>query len=188
MQACTSGQTGVSVAKHVPCEADSRLGKKQRMVAGESVGETGGGRGADDSVGKGVDAGAVLRFAPAGRGLRAEADPSLERWRDVPGVFEERIGEQRAPAELGGDRSVGEGLDCAGEEGGQRREGSLAVLVLGEIIVGLQALQPDSGLDGVLADGVIRMIVEGVEIPRDAVVRSDIRPGGGDGRRASDGG
>jgi len=65
VQACTSCQAGVSVAKHVPCEADTRLGKKQRMVAGQGIGETGGGRGADDSVGKGVDAGAVLRFAPA---------------------------------------------------------------------------------------------------------------------------
>jgi hypothetical protein len=44
-------------------------------------------------------------------------------------------------------RGVGEGLDGAGEEGGERGEGGLAVLVLREVVVGLQALQPDAGLD-----------------------------------------
>ena len=34
-----------------------------------------------------------------------------------------------------------------GEEGGERGEGGLAVLVLGEVVVGLQALEPDAGFD-----------------------------------------
>jgi hypothetical protein len=99
----------------------------------------------------------------------------------VPGVFEEEVGEEAAPAQLRGLRSVGEGLDGAGEEGAERGEAGLAVLVLREVVVGLQALEPDAALDGVLADGVIGVVVYGEEGAGDAVVGAYVRACSGDG-------
>ena len=100
---------------------------------------------------------------------------SLEPRCDVPGVFDKRIDEQRAPAEFGGLRRVGEGLDGACEKSAERGEGGLSVLVLSQVVVGLQPLHPYTGLNGVLAYGVVGMIVEGEEVARNAVVRTDIR-------------
>jgi hypothetical protein len=56
----------------------------------------------DHTVGEGVDACAILRLAPAGRGFAAEAGTDFDARREVEGVFEEGVGEECAPAELGG--------------------------------------------------------------------------------------
>jgi hypothetical protein len=99
----------------------------------------------------------------------------------VPGVFDERVGEERTPAELGGIWCVGEGLDGSRQERGQRRERGLAVLVLRKVVVGFQMLQPDASLDGVLADGVVEVVVVGEEVAGDAIVGAYVSTRRGDG-------
>ena len=106
----------------------------------------------------------------------------------MPGVFYEGVGEEGAPAELCGVGRVGEGFDGSVEEGGEGAEAGLAVLVLREVVVGLEALEPDAALQGVLADGVVDVVVEGVEVAGDAIVGADVGAGSGDGGRAVRGG
>ena len=80
----------VTLVRPLPKTSQARpsagLGKEEGAVVGEGVGEAGGGVGGDDAEGcavaggsKGVDAGAVLRFTPAGGGLAAEAEADLRR-------------------------------------------------------------------------------------------------------------
>ena len=61
-------------------------------------------------------------------------------------------------------------------------------MILREVVVGLQALEPDAAFEGVLADGVEDVVVEGEEVAGDGVVGAYVGAGAGDGRRAVGGG
>ena len=54
-------------------------------------------------------------------------------------------------------------------------------MVLGEVVVGLEALEPDAAFEGVLAEGVEGVVVEGEEVAGDGVVGAGVGSGGGDG-------
>ena len=95
----------------------------------------------------------------------------------LPGVFDVACAEQGAPAERGGRGNDGEGLDVALQECLQGGEGGLAILVLGEVVVGLQALEPAADFDLVAADGPVDVVVEGEEIARGGVVAADVGAG-----------
>jgi hypothetical protein len=66
------------------------------------------------------------------------------------------------------------------QEGREGGEGGLAELVLGEVVVGLEALDPAAGLDLVAADGVEDVVVEGKEISNGAVVGAYVASCSGD--------
>ena len=70
----------------------------------------------------------------------------------------------------------------------QGGEGGLAVLVLREVVVALQALEPSADFDLMLADGPVDVIVEGEEVARDGVVAADVAARAGDLRCAVGGG
>jgi len=82
----------------------------------------------------------------------------------VDGVFDVACAEEGAPAEFSRRGDYGEGLDGALQEGCERGEGGLAVLVLGEVVVRLQALNPSTGLDLVAAVAPEDVVVEGEEV------------------------
>ena len=74
----------------------------------------------------------------------------------------------------------GEGFHGAGEEAGEGGEAGLAVLILREVVVGLEALEPAAGFDLVAAGGEEDVVVEGEEVAGDGVVRADVGAGAGD--------
>ena len=59
----------------------------------------------------------------------------------------------------------------------QGAEGGLAVLILGEIVVGLNALEPDAGFDLIAAARPVDVVVEGEEVARGGVVAADVGAG-----------
>ena len=168
-------------------EAEARLGEELGAVGGECCG-AGGGRGVDDAVREPVDSGAPVGGVPAVGGLGTDAGAEFEVGEELDGVFEVACDEGAAPAEFGGDGNVREGLDGALKEGGERGEAGLAVLILCEVVVGLEELEPAACLDLLPAAGVVDVIVEGEEVARGSVVGSDVGAGGGDGGGSVGGG
>ena len=88
------------------------------------------------------------------------------------------------PVERRGIGNDGDSFDRSLQEGSERGEGSLAVLVLSEVVVGLERLEPHAGLNLMARARVEDMVVDGVEIAGCGVVGSDIAAGAGDLRRA----
>src|SRR5215472_4387263 len=183
METGRGADAGASVAEDIPCCAEARFWEEECTVVCECAGLHGGVR-VDDAVVEGIDADATLRFIPAGGRFGAEASTDFETRCEVESVFDVEGGEECAPAEFGGRWNDGEGFDVAGEEGLQRGEGGLAVLVLCEVVVGLQALEPGAEFDLMMADGPEDVVVEGEEVARDGVVGTDVGAGGGDLRAA----
>ena len=62
----------------------------------------------------------------------------------------------------------------------QRSEAGLAVLVLRQVVVRLEQLQPAAGLDLLLAARVEDVVVEGEQVARGGVVRAHVGARGGD--------
>ena len=134
-----------------------------------------------NAVDDGVVRRAALRFVPSVGGFGAEAGAQFEPRRHLDGVFDEARAFKRAPAEFGGRRDDGEGLHRALQEGLQGAERSLAILVLRQQVVGLDALQPDAGLDLIAAVRPVDVIVQREEIARGAVVAAHVGTGLRDG-------
>ena len=86
---------------------------------------------------------------------------------------------ERQPSSVGVG-TYGEGFDGALEEGGERGEAGLAVLVLREVVVGLEALEPAAGFDLVAAAGAEDVVVEGEEVAGGGVVGAYVGAGAGD--------
>ena len=70
----------------------------------------------------------------------------------------------------------------------QGGEGGLAILILREVVVALEALEPSADFELMAADGPVDVVVEGEEIARDGVVAADVAAGAGDLRGAVGGG
>ncbi len=183
MQAGGGANAGASVAEDVPRGAEAWLGEEECAVVCECAGLHGG-VGVDDSGVEEVDAGAALRLVPAGGRFSAEASADFEARRQVEGVFDIERREECTPAELCGRWDDGEGFDVAGEEGLERRERRLSVLVLREVVVGLQPLHPGAEFELMMADGPEDVVVEGEEVAGDGVVGADVGASGGDLRAA----
>ena len=66
----------------------------------------------------------------------------------------------------------------------QGGEGGLPVLVLREVVIALQALEPSTNFDLMAAEGPVDVIVDGKEIARNGVVAADIAARAGDLRCA----
>ena len=120
-----------------------------------------------------------MRGVPAVGGFAADAGAEFEVGEDLDGVFEVASDEGAAPAEFGDGGDVGEGLDGALEEGGERGEAGLTVLVLRQVVVGLEELQPSAGLDLLAPARVEDVVVEGEEVAGSGVIGADVGAGGG---------
>ena len=183
VQTNTGANGGAAVAADVVGDAEAGLREGAGTVVSKGAGGDGGVR-VDDAVLELVDAGAAVGLVPAVRGLETKTAADLEAGDGLPGVFDVAGAEPGTPVESGGLRDDGEGLDGALQEGGERGKGGLAELVLGEIVVRLEPLQPAADLKLVMTAGVEDVIVERVEIAGGGVVGADVGAGLGDLRAA----
>ena len=135
----------------VPSEADAGLWQELRAIVGERGGADGG-IGVDHAIGELIVRGAAVGFVPAIAAFDAQAGAEFETRRGLPDVFDVAGAEPRAPVERRGRGDDGKGLDGALQEGLQGGEGGLAILVLREVVVALQALEPSTDFELMAAD------------------------------------
>ncbi len=134
-------------------------------------------------LGEAVDRGAAVQaFQPSVDSERSPARSS-RLGSSFDGVFEVARDEGAAPAEFSCGGNVGEGLDGALQERCERGEAGLAVLILREVVVGLEELEPAAGFDLLASTRPEDVVVEGKEITRSRVVRSNVSSCSGDGAK-----
>ena len=172
-----------AVAEGIPCEADARLRQELRAVVGEGGGADGG-IGVDDAVGELVVCGAAIRLIPAIAAFHAKAGAHFETRGRLPDIFDIAGAEPGAPVERRRRGDDGEGLDGALEKCLQSGEGCLPILVLREVVVALETLQPAADFELMTAGCPVDVIVEGEEIACDGVVAADVAACAGDLRCA----
>ena len=125
-----------------------------------------------------------MRFVPAIAALDSETGAKFEAGRRLPDIFHVACAKPRTPVERCGRGNDGEGLDRALQERLQCSEGGLTVLVLREVVVALEFLDPSTDFDLVAAEGPVDVVVEGEKIARYSVVVAHVAAGAGDLRSA----
>ena len=100
-----------------------------------------------------------MGLIPAVGGLETESAAKLKARCCLPGVLNEAGSEERPPAKLRWRRHNRKGRDGSLKEGAESRERRLSILVLGQVVIGLQPLQPRANFDLVSSVGPENMLV-----------------------------
>jgi len=98
---------------------------------------------------EGVVGCAAMSFVPAVGEFGAKAQTEFERRLQLDGVFSVEGAFGGAPGERSGSGGVSISADFPLQEGLQVGEGRLAVLILNQSVVGLDALKPSAEIEGV---------------------------------------
>src|SRR6185437_4170639 len=146
IEAEAAAHSGCALSSNVPREAEARLGQKEGTIFGES-GVADVRLGLEHSVHEKVIRGAVVGFIPSVGGLDAEAGAEFKTGSSFDGVLNEAGAFKRAPVERRRRQHNGEGFYLALQESGEGTERCLTVLILGEVVVGLNLLEPEAGFE-----------------------------------------
>src|ERR1700687_2283048 len=115
-----------------------------------------------------------MRFVPSIGGFAAEANAQLPGGRDFDHVFGIESAFDRTPRQRRVTRSVGVRAYVALQECLQVAEGNLAVLILNEVVVGLQLLQPPTKAEQMPATRESDLIRFGIQIARGTEIASRV--------------
>ena len=129
----------------------------------------------DDAVGKAIIRGPAVGLVPAVGRLETESAAKLEARCCLPGVLDEACSEQRPPAKLRWRRHNRKGRDGSLQEGAEGRERRLSILVLGQVVIGLQPLQPRADFNLVSSVGPENMLVHREQVTYRLVVAAGVR-------------
>ncbi len=128
---------GLALAEWIPGEAEAGL--REELGAIHRKYRAGDPRvGFDDAVLEEVICAAAVGFVPAVRRFETKADFEFQVMRRADRIFDKTRAFERAPAERRGIRNHGKGGYFSGEKAGKAAERGLPVLVLCEIVIGLE--------------------------------------------------
>ena len=88
-----------------------------------------------------------MRLIPASGRFETEADADIQVGPQLDGILHKARKFKRSPAERSRGRNDGERRDVALEKARQASERRLSILILRQIVICLNALQPDSRFD-----------------------------------------
>jgi hypothetical protein len=167
-------QSSLAIAEDVVGYPDARLGHELCPVFGES-GAADGGIGVDDAVGEAVVRCAAVGLIPAVGRLGTEAGAKLEARRYLPGVLDKARCQKRPPAQFRGRRHNRKRRDASLQKAAEGGERCLSILVLSQVVIRLQPLQPYANLELVPSAGPENMFVHGEEVAHCLVVAAGVR-------------